>query len=155
MKINSIYNEEPFTEYSGAVVRAREAIQTEQRALASFAGAIFSGFTRLWGDKYQPTPRGEIVAILNELGATRWVDLAARHAGMMSFLIANELISDVEPWKLETPYPITVDGDTITVGEELNPSWVIPPEADMDPGLFPLIEPDPDPIVEPDPDPVV
>jgi hypothetical protein len=145
MKINSIYNEEPFIEYSNAVVRAREVVQTEQRALASFTGACFSGFTRLWGHRGNPTPREEIVATLNALGASRWEDLAARHAGVMAFLITNELISDVEPWQLETPYPITVDGDTITVGEELNPSWVIPPEADMDP----------DPIVEPDPDPVV
>ena len=71
----------------------------------------------------------------------------------MVFLITNELVSDVEPWQLETPYPITVDGDTITVGEELNPSWVLPPEAMIgdDPGLYPGIEPEPDAVVEPDP----
>jgi hypothetical protein len=153
MKINSIYTEEPFIEYSNAVVRAREVVQTEQRALASFTGACFSGFTRLWGHRDNPTPREEIVATLNALGASRWEDLAARHAGVMVFLITNELVSDVEPWQLETPYPITVDGDTITVGEELNPSWVLPPEAMIgdDPGLYPGIEPEPDAVVEPDP----
>lgn len=129
MNVNSIYNEEPFTEYSDAAVRAREVIQTEQRALASFTGACFSGFTRLWGHPDNPTPRDEIVAILNELGASRWEDLAARHAGVMVFLITNELVSGVEPWQLETTYPVTVDGDTITVGGDLNPSWVLPPEA--------------------------
>jgi len=41
----------------------------------------------------------------------------------MQYLLTNQMVEDVADWQLATPYEVTVDGSTITVGETLNAAW--------------------------------
>lgn len=104
---------------------AQRALSNESLAITRFVDAILAGFQDFWGTPDSLIARDKLIAKLEALGADNYTALATRHATTMQFLITNGLVSDVEQWQLETPYVITIDGSTITVGEELSAAWTL------------------------------
>lgn len=102
---------------------AQRALNNENLAITRFVDAIIAGLQDFWGTPDSLIDRDKLIAKLETLGAANWTALAGRHAATMQFLIANGLVADVEPWQLETPYVVTVDGETIALGEDLAESW--------------------------------
>ena len=65
------------------------------------------------------------MAKLEALGADNWLALSSRHAAAMQYLLTNGMVEDVADWQLATPYDVTVDGSTHTLGEMLSDAWAV------------------------------
>ena len=126
MKAKPIYNP-VFAEPTESERDAQRALNNERNATNAFVEAVKAGLTDFWGTPGNILPWETLNAKLQALGAANWQGLAARHAAAMQYLIGNDMLDTeaepLAPWRLTTPYEVTVSGDTITLGEALNEAW--------------------------------
>ncbi len=100
---------------SGAI-RAHELIKS----------VVNGPFVDFYGTPGNVRDRTLIIDALNHAGYARSREAFTRHREVKTLLVTNGWV-DFEPWQLVAPYEVTFedDGETITVGTELNPAWEV------------------------------
>lgn len=101
---------------------AQQLIADSDLALSRLAGSVDRGFTLLWGTPQHPRPRTEALDILRALPVNEVAEVFRRHAAIVTFLVSEGLVT-VEPWQKVPAYPVTFEGGTVVLGEELSPEW--------------------------------